>query len=57
MTATLPQDPACKGEGWKYDDPANPKHIVLCPASCDGIKTDLNAKVQILLGCQTEVVK
>jgi hypothetical protein len=55
--ATLPQSPACSGDGWKYDDPANPKHIVLCPSSCKALKLDFSAKVQILLGCKTEVAK
>lgn len=56
-TAILPQSPACSGDGWKYDDPANPKHIVLCPSSCKALKLDFSAKVQILLGCKTEVAK
>jgi hypothetical protein len=53
----LPQDPTCMGAGWRYDDPAHPNHIEFCPASCTSLKADLNAKVQILLGCTTEVLK
>lgn len=53
--AVIPQDPSCKGAGWHYDDPVNPTKIVFCPTSCQAIKSDFNAKVQILLGCQTEI--
>lgn len=52
----LPQDPECAGEGWRYDDPVKPTHILFCPASCSVVKKDYDAKVQILLGCKTEVV-
>lgn len=53
----LPQNLACNGAGWKYDDPAMPEHIVLCPSSCQALQADFTAKVQILLGCKTEVVR
>lgn len=52
----VPQDPTCKGPGWKYDDPANPKHIILCPQTCDALHNDFGASVEILLGCKTEVI-
>ena len=59
MTDILPQNPTCNGAGWKYDisPPAKPTKIIICPASCMALKTDFNAKVQILLGCKTEVAK
>ncbi len=53
--ATLPQDPTCAGPGWKYDDPANPTRIVLCPSTCAEVRADFKAKVDILLGCRTIV--
>jgi hypothetical protein len=56
-TSTLPQDAACTDVGWKYDDPAHPKHIELCPKSCTSLKAESSAKVQILLGCTTQVLK
>jgi hypothetical protein len=55
--AILPQDPTCASAGWRYDDPSHPGHIELCPASCTTLKADLNAEVQILLGCTTDVLK
>jgi hypothetical protein len=51
----VPQDPSCKGDGWKYDDTANPKYIVLCPTTCAALRADFGAKVQVLLGCKTEI--
>jgi hypothetical protein len=56
-TKILPQNPACNGEGWQYDKPVMPERIVFCPSSCQALKADFSAKVQILLGCKTEVAK
>jgi hypothetical protein len=52
---TLPQDPACNGAGWRYDNPSAPTRIVLCPETCDAVKAASSAKIQILLGCETVV--
>lgn len=51
----IPQDPNCAAEGWYYDDPQSPTRIIFCPASCAAVKSDFTAKVQILLGCKTEI--
>lgn len=51
----LPQDPACDGAGWRYDNPASPTKIVLCPETCGALKDAQSAKIQILLGCTTVV--
>jgi hypothetical protein len=48
----VPQVTTC-GDGWKYDDPANPKRIVLCPVTCEKLHTDFQAKIEIALGCET----
>ncbi|MBI5535660.1 MAG: VWA domain-containing protein [Deltaproteobacteria bacterium] len=37
--------------GWYYDNNTDPKKIMLCPASCNLIKMDPNAKVNVSLGC------
>lgn len=50
--AFVPQVKTC-GDGWRYDDPANPKRIVLCPATCDKLHGDFGAKIEIALGCET----
>lgn len=53
---TLYQDPTCvTGEGWRYDDPAKPTKIILCPKTCETVRNDFKAKIEILLGCKTEV--
>ena len=57
VTALVAQDPTCKGDGWRYDDPAKPTKVVLCPAFCSAVKEDFGAKIQIQLGCATVVAK
>jgi hypothetical protein len=56
-TTLVGQDAACKGAGWRYDDPAKPAKILLCPAFCSQLKQDFGAKIQIQLGCKTVVAK
>jgi hypothetical protein len=53
--AVVPQNQGCNGDGWKYDDPAAPSAIVLCPSTCATLKADLGAKIRVLLGCATVV--
>lgn len=55
MPMTVPYDEACSNGGWKYDDAAMPTAIVLCPATCDAVKTTNGAKLKVLLGCGTIV--
>lgn len=53
---TIYQDAACTGgEGWRYDDPAKPTRVVLCPKTCEAVRSDPKAKVDILLGCKTAI--
>lgn len=54
-TSMISQDETCAGEGWHYDDAANPKEIVLCPASCALAKDAGTGKIQVLLGCATKI--
>lgn len=52
--AFIPQVKTCGDQpGWKYDDPAKPSRIVLCPATCGTLNTDFGAKIEIALGCET----
>jgi hypothetical protein len=39
--------------GWYYDDPNAPKKILLCPKTCDAVKADAKAAVDVLIGCKT----
>lgn len=51
----IPQSPDCNGEGWRYDDPKSPSIIELCPSTCTTLKADLNARIDIELGCATVI--
>jgi Mg-chelatase subunit ChlD len=52
--ATLSYDQTCAaGAGWKYDDAANPTSILLCPTSCESVKSGAG-RVDIVFGCATQ---
>jgi hypothetical protein len=42
-----------EGGGWYYDDPAAPARILACPASCEALRAEPEARVELLLGCKT----
>jgi hypothetical protein len=44
---------SCTQHGWYYDNPEAPSRFIACPAVCDAIEQADEAKVDILLGCQT----
>lgn len=48
----IPQDDA---DGWSYDDPTDPKKVILNGQSCGDVSADLGASVQIVIGCPTQV--
>ncbi|WP_437588000.1 vWA domain-containing protein [Sorangium sp. So ce1000] len=52
----LPQRPGCDGPGWRYDNPASPTALVLCPDTCEAARSASVAKIQILLGCETVIL-
>jgi hypothetical protein len=54
---TLRRDDACTTSGWRYDSPASPTKITLCPAACEAVKREIGASIRILLGCPTDVVQ
>jgi hypothetical protein len=46
--------------GWYYDvDPAGgtPAHVITCPATCDRLKSDGTATVEIRFGCKTAEIR
>ena len=52
----VPDEASCgMREGWYYDDAANPARLLACPASCAALQGDLNARVDVLFGCETVV--
>jgi hypothetical protein len=60
MPQTLPyvgsqaQCPAT-GNGWYYDNAANPTQIILCSATCSVVAADTAGSVSIELGCATVI--
>ncbi len=59
MTQTLNQVDnlaACTSAGgWYYDNNDKPTKITLCPDTCTAVQSDDQGKIEILLGCDTQV--
>ena len=50
---TLNYDPDCLDlAGWHYDDPVDPKTIVLCETSCTTVQRDATARLNVEFGCE-----
>jgi hypothetical protein len=41
------------GQGWRYDNRANPTKVELCPASCGAVQADGKGKMTVAFGCKT----
>lgn len=41
---------------WYYDNPDNPEKIMVCPATCDWIRSFPHAQIVLQFGCETEVI-
>lgn len=52
-TTTIPRNDACDGPGWHYDDPSDPSQIILCPESCEALRSDPESRLEVVLGCET----
>jgi hypothetical protein len=52
----VPSLTACppSGNGWYYDNENTPTQVLLCPATCDGIKMVADARIDILFHCPTK---
>ena len=46
---------AASGGGWYYDDPAQPKKILLCENTCSLVKYDPGGELDYAIGCKTIV--
>lgn len=42
-------------DAFRYDDPRDPKKVVLCARSCEAVRADANAHVELLFDCATRV--
>lgn len=49
----VPGDDDCAARGWHYDDFDAPTRIIACEETCELIQTTPQAKIDILLGCET----
>jgi hypothetical protein len=68
-SAAGPEEPAYVGSadrcpasgGWYYDPPPSsttvPARLVLCPATCDRLRADPTARVELVYGCATVTIK
>ncbi len=46
---------SCAGNpGWYYDDPNDPKQVLLCPATCD-LVTNTKGSLNVVFGCKTVI--
>lgn len=51
----VPNAAGCQGQpGWYYDNPADPKQVLLCPATCDLISNQ-KGTLDVVFGCVTQV--
>lgn len=39
------------GNGWYYDNPADPESVTLCPTTCTTVKSDLEATLELEIAC------
>lgn len=46
-------DTCTASDGWRYDNAQSPTKILLCQSACDKAKADGAAKIDLVLGCQT----
>jgi hypothetical protein len=47
----------CQGrDGWFYDQPVQPRTVVMCPTTCAKLQRDRGANVEVLFGCPTVVI-
>ncbi|MEJ7729747.1 MAG: vWA domain-containing protein [Polyangiaceae bacterium] len=42
------------GAGWYYDNEQKPTEIIFCPASCQTVQADVEAKINVAFGCLSE---
>lgn len=55
-SSTLSYGADCSGAaGYRYDDPAAPRNIVLCPSTCAAFGAADDSEVQLAVGCEARV--
>jgi hypothetical protein len=49
-------DANCAGEGFKFDNPAAPKKVVLCTNSCNAVRADAKGRIDVLFTCERQQI-
>jgi hypothetical protein len=57
-TVRLLMNDDCSGDrlGWRYDDAIAPTRVELCPATCDEVKSHPDAALNVVFGCESDVI-
>ena len=50
----VPRNDDCDGDGWHYEGTKEDTEIVLCPKTCEALKSDPGIAIRVLLGCATK---
>ncbi|AUX22062.1 uncharacterized protein SOCEGT47_025630 [Sorangium cellulosum] len=54
---SLMYDQECEsGSGWRYDDPADPKQLVLCEGACSMVQSDPDASLGVDFTCEDVII-
>jgi hypothetical protein len=48
---------ASVSEGWHYDNMEEPTRIIVCPQTCEVVRAAEQARIDILLGCESVVIE
>jgi len=53
----VPNEAACAGttESWYYDNPQDPKQVLLCPTACDYVKANTGSSINIVFLCEKRI--
>lgn len=51
--ASLNRDDACTAGGWHFDDPLQPKKVLLCANACSSLRANPTSEVTFTIGCKT----
>jgi hypothetical protein len=52
----LMNEDCADGSGWHYDDLSNPTKITLCSDTCDEVKAQPDAALNVVFGCEVAII-
>jgi hypothetical protein len=54
---TLQYDASCAApNAWRYDDPADPQRIALCPSTCERVQSAAKLRIEVQFACENLVL-